>query len=146
ESAESMTVLNDLGHLLLHHAACDLEDHRPRLEKLATDAHQAYTRQIAYAGLALSDSGIDKIWTEASKSELSLRDLIDAVPAIPDSRLRAAFYAKVQPLLNDQSESLRRSAIKAITFIEGHEAETFGALAQFLKDGRDREEAVRALR
>jgi putative heme-binding domain-containing protein len=146
ESAESMTVLNDLGHLLLHHAACDLDDHRPHLEKLAADAHQAYTRQIAYAGLVVSDNSVDKIWASASRSESSLRDLIDAVPAIPEPKLRAAFYPKVQPLLNDQSENLRRSAIKAITFIEGHEAETFAALAQFIKDGRDRDEAVRALR
>jgi len=146
ESAESMTVLNDLGHMLLHHAACDLEDRRPRLEKLASDAHQAYTRQIAYAGLVVSDNGVDKTWAAASKSESSLRDLIDAVPAIPEPKLRAVFYPKLQPLLNDQSENLRRSAIRAITFIEGHEAETFAALSQFIKDGRDREEAVLALR
>jgi putative heme-binding domain-containing protein len=159
-SAEAMTVLNDLGHLLLHHAACDLEDQRPRLEKLATNAHQAYTRQIAYAGLVLSDNGVDKTWKWASgvsddpgrtstgvlTHPARLRDLIDAVPAIPDPKLRAAFYSKVQPLLNDKDENLRRSAIKAITFIEGHEGETFAALARFIKDGRDREEAVRALR
>src|SRR5262249_5290135 len=56
------------------------------------------------------------------------------------------FYPKLQPLLNDKDENVRRSAIRAITFVEGHEAETFAALAGFIKDGRVREEAVRALR
>ncbi len=146
EGAESATVLNDLGHLLLHHAACDLEEHRPALEKLAVSARQAYTRQIAYAGLIVSDNGVDKSWGAASKSEASLRDLIDAVPAVPDSKLRSALYPKIKPLLNAQNDDLRRSAIKAITFIEGHEAETFAALARFIQDGQDREDAVRAVR
>jgi putative heme-binding domain-containing protein len=146
ESAESMTVLNDLGHLLLHHAACDLEEQRPELEKLASDGRQPYTRQVALAGMIVSDNKVDKTWAAASKSESHLRDLIDAVPAIPGPKLRAALYAKVQPLLHDKKDDLRRSAIKAITFIEGHEAETFGTLAKIIKEGQDREEAVRALR
>src|SRR5207247_9241538 len=118
--AECMQVLNDLGHLLLHQAACRVADRRPRLDELAADAHQAYTRQIAYAGLVVSDNGVDKTWAAASKSESSLRDLIDAMPAVPEPKLRAAFYPKVQPLLNDRNENLRRSAIDVITFIEGH--------------------------
>jgi putative heme-binding domain-containing protein len=144
--AENITVLNDLGHLLLHHASCDMEDQRGRLEKLAVGGHQAYTRQIAYAGLMTADNSVDKTWDAASKNEATLRDLIDAVPAIPDPQLRLALYPKIQPLLSDKNNDLRHSAIKAITFIEGHETETFAALAQFIKGGRDREEAVRALR
>jgi glucose/arabinose dehydrogenase/HEAT repeat protein/uncharacterized cupredoxin-like copper-binding protein len=146
DSPETMTVLNDLGHLLLHHAGCDLEDHRPRLEKLATSGHQAYTRQVAFAGMLVSDDGVDKAWDAASKSESSLRDLVNAVPAIPDPKLRAALYPKLQPLLNDKNDGVRRSTIKAITSIEQHEAETFAVLAQFIKDGRDREDSVQALR
>ncbi|HEV2949482.1 MAG TPA: PVC-type heme-binding CxxCH protein, partial [Gemmataceae bacterium] len=106
EGAESGTVLNDLGHLLLHHAACDLEEHRPSLEKLAVSARQAYTRQIAFAGLVVSDNGVDKTWAlavregeppgEPARPEprppTRLRDLIDAVPAIPDAKLRGAIY------------------------------------------------------
>jgi putative heme-binding domain-containing protein len=144
--SENMTVLNDLGHILLHHAVCDLEDQRPHLEKLATGAHQAYTRQIAYAGLMASDNSVDNAWASASKAESQLHDLVDAVPAIPDPKLRAALYPKIQPLLNDKNDDLRRSAIRAITFIEGHEGETFAELSGFIKNGRDREEAVRALR
>jgi putative heme-binding domain-containing protein len=146
EGAESGTVLNDLGHLLLHHAACDLDEQRPALEKLATNARQAYTRQIAYAGLIASDNSVDKSWGSASKSESHLRDLVDAIPAVPDSKLRSALYPKIKPLLDEKNDDLRRSAIKAITFIEGQEAETFAALARFIQDDRDREDAVRALR
>jgi putative heme-binding domain-containing protein len=68
------------------------------------------------------------------------------VPAIPEPKLRAAFYPKIQPLLKDKVENTRRSAIKAITFIEGHEAETFADLSRYIKSGLDREDAIRAIR
>jgi putative heme-binding domain-containing protein len=129
---------------------------------LATNARRTYTRQIAYAGLVVSDNSVDKTWALASgvshdpgrdspstgafTHPARLRDLIDAVPAIPDPKLRAALYPKLQPLLNDKNESVRRSTIKAITSIEGHEAESFTVLAQFIKDSRDREDSVQALR
>ena len=141
------SVLHDLGHLLVEHAACDLEERRGRLEQLTTKGKQAYTRQVAYAALMLSDNSIDKTWSVASKSADTLCDLLDAAPAVPNAKLRATLFPKIMPLLNAGNEGkVRRAAINAITFMEGHEAEAFGTLAQFIRDGQEREESVRAIR
>ena len=72
-----------------------------------------FTKPDTLVVLDKSNNGVEKAWTAVSKSESSLRDLIDAVPAVPDPKLRAAFYSKLQPLLNDKNENLRRSYLSA---------------------------------
>jgi putative heme-binding domain-containing protein len=144
---QAAAVLHDLGHLLIDHGACGLAEQRPRIEQLAKTARQAYTRQVAYAALIVADQSIDKTWETASKSNDSLCDLVYAIPAVSDPKLREAFFTKLMPLLAPEASStLCRAAVNAISFIDGHEAAAFRILARFIKDGRQREEAVRAIR
>ena len=49
-------------------------------------------------------------------------------------------------LERDAKSSIRRSAINAVTYIPGHEPETFRTLAGFVDDGEVRDAAVRAIR
>ncbi len=46
----------------------------------------------------------------------------------------------------DPTVSVRRAAINAVTFIDGHDAETFATLAEFIRKGDLRDAAVKAIR
>jgi putative heme-binding domain-containing protein len=99
-------VAYDLGRLLTGHEPAELTAIRPALEGLATAGHKPVTRQLGYLALIVADGGIDKAWALASKSGGSLRDLVDAVPAIRDPGQRAALYPRVSPLLDGLPKAL----------------------------------------
>ena len=96
----------DLGRLLTGREAAELTAARPDLEGLATAGHKPVTRQLGYLALIAADGGVDKAWTLASKSAGSLRDLVDAMPAIRDPGQRAALYPRVLPLLDGLPKAL----------------------------------------
>jgi putative heme-binding domain-containing protein len=99
-------VLTDLAQLLTERKADDLARARPRLEQLATKARQPVTRQVAYVMLMTADHSADQTWKLGSRSADTLRDLVEAVPLIPDAKLRASTYPLVKPLLRGLPESL----------------------------------------
>jgi hypothetical protein len=74
----------DLGRLLTGRDAAELTTARGDLEALATAGRKAITRQLGYLALIAADGSVDNAWTLASKSSRSLRDLVDAMPAIRD--------------------------------------------------------------
>ena len=86
--------------------AAELTAARPELEGLATAGHKPVTRQLGYLALIAADGGVDKAWALASKSAGSLRDLVDAMPAIRDPGQRAALYPRVLPLLDGLPKAL----------------------------------------
>ena len=95
-----LAVAFDLGRLLTGLDAGVLTGVRPDLESLATGGRKPVTRQLGYLALIAADSGVDPAWTLASKSGRTLRDLVDAMPAIRDPGQRAALYPRVLPLLD----------------------------------------------
>ncbi len=88
-----------LGRLLTGRGPAELVGLRPDLEALATGGKKSITRQLGYLALIAADGGPDRAWALASESPRSLRDLVDAMPAIRDPGLRAALYPRVLPLL-----------------------------------------------
>jgi putative heme-binding domain-containing protein len=96
----------DLGRLLTGRAPAELTSGRSELEGLATAGHKPVTRQLGYLALIAADGGVDQAWTLASKFAGSLRDLVDAMPAIRDPGQRAALYPRVVPLLDGLPKSL----------------------------------------
>ncbi len=74
----------DLGRLLTGREPAALTGVRGDLESLATAGHKPITRQLGYLALIAADGGVDKAWALASKSAGSLRDLVNAMPAIRD--------------------------------------------------------------
>jgi len=96
----------DLGRLLTSREATELTTARLELEGLATAGHKPITRQLGYLAMIAADGGVDKAWTLASKSAGSLRDLVDAMPAIRDPGQRSALYPKVLPLLEGLPKAL----------------------------------------
>ncbi|HYT87857.1 MAG TPA: HEAT repeat domain-containing protein, partial [Gemmataceae bacterium] len=99
-TGQSEHVLHDLAHLLTERKPAELKAVQPRLEKLAANARLPLTRQLAYVGLITADGSLDRTWQEALKSANRLRDMLDAVPIIPDAKLRAAAYPRIKPLLH----------------------------------------------
>ena len=65
------------------------------------------TRQLGYLALIAADGGVDKAWTLASRSAGSLRDLVEAMPAIRDPGQRSALYPRVLPLLDGLPTALQ---------------------------------------
>jgi len=94
------SVAFDLGRVLTAINSADLSASRSDLQILATGGHKPISRQLGYLSLIAADGGVDPAWTLASKSTASLRDLVDAIPAIRDPGLRAALYPRVLPLLD----------------------------------------------
>ncbi len=96
----------DLGRLLTSRDPAELATARPELEGFATAGQMPITRQLGYLALIAADKGVDKAWMLASKSAGSLRDLVDAMPAIRDPGQRLALYPKVLPLLTGLPKAL----------------------------------------
>jgi putative heme-binding domain-containing protein len=97
ESDES--VFYDLVRLLIGRGKRELAGARSDLEKLATSARRPVTRQLGYVALTAADGRVEKAWRRAVTSVAGLRDLVSAMPFIPDPNLRAALYPKVKALL-----------------------------------------------
>ncbi len=90
----------DLGRLLTGREATELAGARAQLEGLTTAGHKPVTRQLGYLALIAADGGVDRAWALASQSAGSLRDLVDAMPAIRDPGQRSMLYPRVVPLLD----------------------------------------------
>ena len=96
----------DLGRLLTSRQLAELTTARLDLEGLAIASHKPVTRQLGYLALIAADGGVENAWMLASKSTGSLRDLVDAMPAIRDPGQRAALYPRVSPLLDGLPKAL----------------------------------------
>jgi len=96
-------VLTDLASLLAVRPAGELASVRPQLEKLAVSGKQSITRQIAFVTLATAEGSIERLWNEAAKSPRGLLSLIEAIPLLPDAKLRGETYDRVAPLINKES-------------------------------------------
>jgi putative heme-binding domain-containing protein len=106
------SVLFDMVRLLGGRSASELGSVRADLEKLATAAKTPLLRQVGFVALVNIDQSIENTWGLASKSIASLRDLLAAIPLIPDPNLRALFYSKVEPLLTSLPANLATNAGK----------------------------------
>ncbi|MEY4945525.1 MAG: hypothetical protein RIR22_226, partial [Planctomycetota bacterium] len=107
------SVLFDMVRLLGGRSVGELGSVRVDLEKLATAAKTPLLRQVGFVALVNIDQSIDNTWALASKSIPSLRDLLAAIPLMPDPNLKALFYSKVEPLLTSLPANLATNAGKA---------------------------------
>jgi putative heme-binding domain-containing protein len=100
----------DLVRLLTARQASELAASRAELEKLATSARQPILRQIGLVSLVNVDRSPDRAWELAARSLRGLRDIVEATPLVADASLRAALYARIEPLLRGLPETLATSA------------------------------------
>lgn len=141
--------VGDLVGLLLTQNPKVLAGQKPKIEALAREAQSTSMKEAAYGALVVADGKPDAVWAEAEGEPEPLARLMGSVAMLPEAKLKAAFYDKVKPLVeNAPDEPTRVAAIDAIGFIPGHEAESFALLAGILQkeQGEVRAAAVRSLR
>ncbi len=106
------SVIFDLVRLLTSRPPAELSKARAELEKLATAAKQPVIRQIGFVTMINADNAVEKAWTLATRSNSSLRDLVNAMPLIADASLRANLYPKIEPLLTSPRKVGQTAAIQ----------------------------------
>lgn len=120
---ESESVLNELFNIISELPAVDSTAAREELGDLARSGSRPMTRQLAYVSLVRFEKRPDQLWRHASAAPEMLLDLVDSVPRIPDTDVRALFYPYLKTLLTDGTEEahnselmspIRRSAIRAV--------------------------------
>lgn len=138
----------ELGRLLLA-AGPALKAQRPLLFTMSRNAiSQGFTREIAYAAVAMADGAPEEIWKATDDDVATRTMLLNAIDLIPDTALRSTFQPKIAALLaNDKIHSnIRRSALKALPALGAqHAAESFAILASHLKRGTPSPVAVSSL-
>ncbi|KAB2662032.1 MAG: dehydrogenase [Verrucomicrobia bacterium] len=90
-----------LGRLLPQQSPKELVGVRDRLAALATGSPRTELREGAWAALAVADDGFDRVWNAAKAKPGMLADLLNGLPTILDTDLRAKPYARLKPLLAD---------------------------------------------
>jgi putative heme-binding domain-containing protein len=98
--------LASLQSLLAETPVADLNAARKRIEKLATTAQTADVRQTAMTAWITADGSSDDAYLAATHSKQSLRDFLNAVPAVADEELRATVFETIRPLLHSLPASL----------------------------------------
>jgi putative heme-binding domain-containing protein len=92
-------ILNDLAHMLIGMPAADLARARPTLSRLTREGKRPLTRELGWVAVATVDGSFEPAWADASRSLSTLRELLLAVPLVPDPVLRHSAYERVQPLV-----------------------------------------------
>jgi glucose/arabinose dehydrogenase/azurin len=150
------------AHLLTWQPRSELKSERDRLAKLALSARAADVRQAAWAAVAIADNSFDSVWKESAQSPSTFADMLNGIPFLNDSDLRAKPYDRVQPLLNspltppltpaswtfagDDERDIRRAAIHALATMNRSPDAIFTALAALIKQGEEVPAAAQALR
>ena len=95
-----------LSRLLTAQRPEDLKAIRSQLVKLTTKSGSAGLHEAAWGALALADGSFETVWKEASKSSLTLTELLEGIPMLPDPDFRAQAYDQVKPLLSQWPANL----------------------------------------
>jgi glucose/arabinose dehydrogenase/azurin len=156
------TAQASFAHLLTWQPRDQLKTEREHLAKLALDARAPDVRQAAWAALAIDDNSFDRIWKDAAQSPAAFADMLNGIPFLNDSDLRAKPYDRVLPLLNnpmappetanawhlagEDEREIRRAAIRALGSMNRNPEAVFAALAALITRGDEVPAAAQALR
>ncbi len=155
------TAQTSFAHLVTWQSRDQLKAERARLAALALSARAPDVRQAAWAATAMADNSFDVVWKEAAQSPETFGDMLNGIPFLNDSDLRAKPYDRVLPLLNnpwappgnaqwehsDESErEIRRAAIHALATMNRNPQAVFAALAGLIAQGQEVPAAAQALR
>ncbi len=149
QGAGAQAAVLELGRMLLSGGNAGLRPHRALLYSATRNAiNQSFTREVAYAAVAIADGRPDEIWT-ATEDDVSTRTmLLNAIALIPDPALRAAFQPRLSVLFGNPKlqPTIRRAALKALPSLGAQNAAaSFATLADHLKKGVPSPVAVSSL-
>jgi glucose/arabinose dehydrogenase/azurin len=149
------------AHLLTWQSGDQLKKERGSLAKLALSAKAPDVRQAAWAAMAIADNSFDTVWKEAGPSPGTFADMLNGIPFLNDSDLRAKPYDRVLPLLEhpaapspddhwelaDQTVNLvRRAAVHALASMSHDPEAVFSALSALISKGEEVPDAAQAIR
>jgi glucose/arabinose dehydrogenase/azurin len=156
------TAQASFAHLLTWQPRDQLKSERERVAALALSARAPDVRQAAWAALAMADNSFDTVWKEAAQSPAAFADMLNGIPFLNDSDLRAKPYERLQPLLNhpltpppttapwvlsgEDERQMRLGAIHALATMNRNPEAVFAALAAMITRGEEVPAAAQALR
>jgi glucose/arabinose dehydrogenase/azurin len=116
----------------------DLKGQRERLMQMAASNPTPMLRETAWAAIATADQSFDTVWSDAAKSPKAQADLLNGMPLVFDSELRASVESKVLPLIaadaNEPAE-IRTGAIHAAASMTHQQKQIFAAFAALIDHG-----------
>ncbi|MES2660190.1 MAG: HEAT repeat domain-containing protein [Verrucomicrobiota bacterium] len=89
----------DLCTMLLRQSPADLKSSRAPVQKLAAADASDRVRQSATAALITADHSMGAAWNAAIRTPEALTSFLDALPLVPDEKLRGSAYNIVRNLL-----------------------------------------------
>ena len=89
----------DLCSMLLKRTPEELNTARASIQKLITADSVEIVRESATAALLIADGQMDAAWANARKSQRALIAFLNALPLIPDEKLKGSAYPVVSDLL-----------------------------------------------
>ena len=136
QGAEAQPAVLELGRMLLSGGTAVLKPHRALLYTMSRNAiSQSFTREVAYAAVAVADGKPDDIWTATEDDVATRTMLLNAIAQIPDPALRSAFQPKVTALFNNDKlhNNIRRAALKLLPSLgAANAAANFAILTRYL--------------
>jgi len=105
EALDNKSALSILGSALSEQPAKDLKSVQHRIETLATGGKSAEARQLGYAAWVAAEGNGAAAFYVASQSKDRLKDLLAAVPRIPQ-QLRGGLYNDVRTLMFELPSNL----------------------------------------
>jgi azurin/glucose/arabinose dehydrogenase/type 1 glutamine amidotransferase len=150
ENREKLQEGSSLGimRFLSLQAPQDLKAVRPRLLKLTASSQVPMLRQSAWAAIATGDQSFDGAWSDAATSTSAKADLLNGIPLVVDSELRATAEPKVLPLLSadaKESEDIRNGAIRAAASMPHQQKQIFSAFINLIDRGISVPDASRGI-
>ncbi|MEZ6125381.1 MAG: PA14 domain-containing protein [Planctomycetaceae bacterium] len=109
DAAKQTALLNGLGQLLAAQPASDLKPVQHSIETLAIKGVTEDGRRQGFAAWVVAEGNGAAAFYAASKSKDSLRDLLSAVPLIPET-LRKGLYSDVRTLMFELPPNLEKEA------------------------------------
>lgn len=123
---------------------------RDQLEQLTVEAKHAAVRSVAWAAIVAADRDVTRAWELAQARHdhgRSLKELIDALPAITSPTLRQTFFSRLAALLKGTADpELLDHAIRGISRIPGRESQAFAELTQLVLGDRGAPVAISSIR
>jgi len=114
DQGDDTATIEHLGALLATSPDAELRAVRRRIEALATRGRSAETRRAGYIAWIAADGSGDGAFLAASQSKERLRDILGAVPAMPDDALRATLLGDVRALVFDLPPNLSADPEEAL--------------------------------
>ncbi|MDB6171033.1 MAG: hypothetical protein JWL59_344 [Chthoniobacteraceae bacterium] len=141
----------ELGRLLGSAPSSELIKSRDAIRRMASKDHSlAQVRRAGLAARVVMDGGPQDTWRMTEASTDSRAMLLDAIGLIADPAMRAKFQPLVADLLGKDPDGLaanvRAAALRVLPLLGNENAgANFSLLAAYLRDGKERGIAARAV-